>query len=86
MSIEEIKKKLDEVNVYWEVCKAEIETAIEDVYNDELYRGYQDKLHKITDEDIKRLAWKLEDYDIWSDIYEYARELVYEEINVSDDE
>ena len=87
MSIDEIIEKLNDVNVYWEVCRAEIKTAIEDIANDELYSDkYADKLMKLTDKDINKLASELEDWDIWSDIYEYARELVYEKINVCDDD
>ena len=79
-------EELKDINVYQEVCKAEIETAIDDIYNDELYSGYEEELSNLTDEDINRLAWKLNDMDIWDEIYSSARELVYEEINVCDND
>lgn len=88
MSLEYIINALKNINVYQEVCKAEIETAIDDIYNDELYNDEetQKKLTDLTDEDINRLAWKLNDMDIWDEIYSYARELIYEEINVCDND
>lgn len=86
MSLDKIIEELENINVYQEVCKAEIETAIDDIYNDELYSGYEEELSNLTDEDINRLAWKLNDMDIWEEIYSSARELIYEEINVCDND
>lgn len=88
MSLDKIIEELKNIDVYQEVCKAEIETAIDDIYNDELYndKETQKKLTDLTDEDINRLAWKLNDMDIWDEIYESARELIYEEIDVCDND
>lgn len=86
MSIDKIIEELKKVNPYYEVARAEILTAIDDIYNDELYSGYEEELSKLTDEDINRLAWKLNDMDIWEEIYSSAREIIYDELNVSDDE
>lgn len=78
--IDYLVDKLNKINVYFEVVKYEVETAIEDVANDDLYRGYEEKLYKLSNEDINRIAWKVYDYDIWNDIYEFAREEVIEQV------
>ena len=65
-------------NEYFEVCKSEIITAIEDLYNDELYGEYQDKIENINESDINTLSWKLYDYADFSDIYQNAREEIIE--------
>ena len=41
---------------------------------------------KLSDEDINRIAWKVQDYDVWGDLYDYARDDVYEEIGVYNEE
>ena len=79
-NIKEIIDKIDNINDYFEVCKDEVISAIEDIYNDELYFEYQDKIEKIDNDTINTIAWKLEDYDIWGDIYEYAREEILEKV------
>ena len=78
--IDYVLEKLKQINVYFEVVRYEVETAIEDVANDDLYRGYEDDLYKLSDEDINRIAWKVYDYDVWRDVYESARDEVIEEI------
>lgn len=80
--IKETIKDLKDINVWYEVAKNEVETAIEDIYNDSLYSKYKEKLEKITEEDISRIAWKVEDYDVWEDVYDSAKNEVYEEIGV----
>lgn len=80
--IDYIVKKLDKIDVWFEVARNEVITAIEDIYNDELYKGYEEELTSLTDEDINRIAWKIEDYNVWEDVYESARNEVLEEIEV----
>ena len=83
VDIDYILGRLKDINVYFEVARCEVETAIEDVLNDELYgEEYKDSLLKLSDEDINRIAWKVQDYDVWGDLYDYARDDVYEEIGV----
>lgn len=79
-NIKESIKRLEEVNVYFEVCKCEVISAIEDIYNDELYAEYESKIEKIDDDTINTIAWKIEDDDVWHDIYEYARDEIIRKI------
>lgn len=80
--IDYIVEKLDKIDVWFEVARNEVITAIEDIYNDELYKGYEEELTNLTDEDINRIAWKIRDYDVWEDVYESARDEVLEEMEV----
>lgn len=75
--IDYITKELDKINVWFEVARNEVITAIEDIYNDELY-DYEEELTNITEETINEIAWKVEDYDVWKDVYEFAREEILE--------
>ena len=77
-------EKLKGVNVWFEVARNEVITSIDDIYNDELYNGYQEELSKLSEEDINRIAWKVEDSDVWGDIYDMARNEIYDEIGVED--
>lgn len=81
--INKVETMIDEVdnNVYFELCKTEVECAIEDLCNDDLWGKYEEQLTALSEEDINRIAWKVEDYDIWDDIYECARGEVLGEIN-----
>ena len=81
--LEDIENKHNE---YFEVCKSEIITAIEDLYNDELYSEYQDKIENIEQDDINTLSWKLYDYSNWDDIYENAREEILEKVGAFENE
>lgn len=79
----------NEVNVspYFKTSKSEIETAIEDIANDDLWMTdskAMEKLEHLTEEDINRLAWKVSDEDCWSDVYDCARDYVLEEITKED--
>jgi hypothetical protein len=74
VDIDYILERLNNINVWFEVAKNEVITAIEDIYNDELYNGYQEKLEKISEEDINRLSWKIEDLNVWDDVYENSRD------------
>ena len=85
-NIKDLIEKLDNFHSYWQVCRDEITCALEDIMNDDLYGEYEDQLEKITEEDINRLAWKLEDMDIWDDIYTYAREMIFEEIEIDEED
>ena len=78
VDIDYILKRLKDINVWYEVARNEVITAIEDIYNDELYNGYQEKIEKISQEDINSIAWKVEDLDVWGDIYENARDEILE--------
>ena len=86
VDIDYILERLKNINFYFEVARYEVETAKEDILNDDLYKGYEDRLGKLSDEDINRIAWKVEDCDVWSDVYDTARNEVYNEIGVEDDE
>jgi hypothetical protein len=66
-------ERLEYINVWFEVAKNEVITAIEDIYNDDLYKGYEEKLEKISDDEINSIAWRIEDYNVWDDVYDYAR-------------
>lgn len=80
--IDYIVEKLDNINVWFEVARNEVITAIEDIYNDELYKGYEEELTNLSEEDINRIAWKVEDSNVWEDVYESARDEILEEIEV----
>lgn len=85
--LEEIEKETD-VSPYWKVSKIEVETAIEDIYNDELYndKETQEKLTNLTDDDIDRLAnYVDDDSDVWTGVYESARYYVLKEIESEED-
>ena len=84
--LEEIEKE-ENISPYWNVSKIEVETAIEDIYNDELYNDEetQQKLTNLKDEDINRLADKVYDDDCWRDVYESARYYVLKEIESDED-
>lgn len=71
--IDYIVEELEKINVWFEVARNETITALEDIYNDELYRGYEKELEKISQEDIDAIAWRVSDYDVWDDVYESAR-------------
>lgn len=80
--IDYIVEKLNNINVWFEVARNEVITAIEDIYNDELYKDYEEELTNLSEDDINRIAWKIEDYNVWEDVYESARNEVLEEIEV----
>ena len=69
-----ILKRLNDINVYYEVCKAETQCAIEDLYNDELYDYIHEDIENISEEETNDIARIVYDYeDIFHDIYENAR-------------
>lgn len=78
IDIDYVIKRLKNINVWFEVARSEVITAIEDIYNDELYNGYEDKLERISDEEINTIAWRVEDDDVWEDVYDYARNEILE--------
>lgn len=84
VDISYVIERLENINVWFEVAKNEVITAIEDIYNDDLYKGYEEKLEKISDAEINTIAWRVEDYDVWNDIYESAREEILEIIESED--
>lgn len=73
IDISYVLERLDKINVWFEVARNEVITAVDDIYNDELYKGYEEELTNITEEEINRIAWKVEDYDVWEDVYDNAR-------------
>lgn len=84
VDISYVLERLNNINVWFEVAKNEVITAIEDIYNDELYKGYEEKLEKISDDEINTIAWRVEDYDVWNDVYDYARNEILEIIESED--
>lgn len=80
VDISYVIERLESINVWFEVAKNEVITAIEDIYNDDLYKGYEEKLEKISDDEINTIAWRIEDYDVWDDVYDYARNEIIEKI------
>lgn len=83
--IDYLVKELDKINPYFEVARCEVLTSIDDLYNDDVY-DFKDKLDKLSEEDINRIAWKVEDYDIFRDAYETAREEVEEQAHLWEEE
>ena len=73
--------KLKSINIFFEIARAEVECAIEDLCNDDLWGQYAEQLNNLSKSDINTLAWKVEDMDVWDDIYETARGVVLEEID-----
>jgi hypothetical protein len=85
--LEDIEKE-ENVSPYWKASKCEVETAIDDIYNDELYndKETQEKLTNLTEEDINRLAdYVDDDGDCWADVYNCARWYVLKEIGKEDE-
>ena len=84
INIDYVIERLEDIenkhNEYFEVCKNEIITAIEDLYNDELYSEYQDKIENIEQDDINTLSWKLYDYADFDEIYDNARYEILEKV------
>ena len=78
VDISYVIERLNDINVWFEVAKNEVITAIEDIYNDELYNGYENKLERISDEEINDIAWKIEEDNVWDDVYDYARQEILE--------
>lgn len=83
--IDYLVKELDKINPYFEVARCEVLSAIDDLYNDDVY-DFKDKLDKLSEEDINRISWKVEDYDIFRDAYETAREEVEEQAHLWEEE
>ena len=83
--IDYLVKELDKINPYFEVARGEVLTSIDDLYNDDVY-DFKDKLDKLSEEDINRIAWKVEDYDIFRDAYETARGEVEEQAKLWEEE
>ena len=84
IDIDYVLERLNNINVWFEVARNEVITAIEDIYNDELY-DYEEELTNLTDKDINRIAWKVEDYDVWEDVYENARGEILEMLEREED-
>lgn len=84
VDIDYVIERLKGINVWFEVARNEVKAAIEDIYNDELYNGYQEELNKLSDEDINTIAWRVEDSYVWGDVYDMARNEIYDEIGVED--
>lgn len=78
VDISYVIERLNDINVWFEVTKNEVITAIEDIYNDELYKGYENKLERISDEEINEIAWRIEEDNVWDDVYDYARQEILE--------
>lgn len=84
VNIDYVIERLEDIenkhNEYFEVCKSEIITAIEDLDNDELYGEYQEQIENINESDINTLSWKLYDNADFSEIYDNAREEILEKV------
>lgn len=80
--IDYLVKELDKIDVWYEVARNEVITSIDDIYNDELYNGYKEKLDKLSESDINRIAWKVYDEDVWEDVYDVAKDEIKSEIGV----
>ena len=83
--LEEIEKA-ENISPYWKVSKCEVETAIEDIYNDDYTdEETQKKLTNLKDEDLNRLINSVyNDGECWADIYNCARWYVFKEIGKED--
>lgn len=84
--IKDIIGKLENIHLYYEVARAEVVNAIETLFDDEEYTDYQDKLENITEDTINTIAWKVEDSNVWEDVYNNAYDEVLEELGVGIDE
>lgn len=81
--LEEIEK--DNVSVYYRVAKDEVEMAIEDIHNDELYCYDEELMKQLDNINIDEIADKVYDDDsCWRDIYNCARWYVFKEIGKED--
>lgn len=88
IDIDYVLERLKDINFYYETSRFEVETAIDDIYNDELYndKETQEKLTNLTEEDINRLADYVDnDGDCWADVYNCARWYVFKEIGKEDE-
>ena len=83
MAIKCLLEELKNTHVWFEVARSEVETAIDDIYNDEYYSDEEkEKLDTLNTEDINRIAWKICDDVVWEDIYTSAREEIIEELEL----
>lgn len=80
--IDYVLEKLKNIDVWFDVARNEVITSIDDIYNDELYNGYKEKLDKLSESDINRIAWKVYDEDVWEDVYDVAKDEIKSEIGV----
>lgn len=80
--IDYLVKELDKIDVWFEVARNEVITSIDDIYNDELYNDYKEKLGNLSESDINRIAWKVCDEDVWEDVYDVAKDEIKNEIGV----
>lgn len=87
VDIDYIIERLKSINSYFEVARCEVENAIEDIANDELWRNDEEvmkNIEQLTSHDINRLAYKLEDENCWEDLYDFARDDVLDELTKED--
>lgn len=83
MAIKGLVEKLKNTHLWFEVARNEVETAIDDILNNENYAEYQQELDKLTDEDINRIAWSVcDDEYSWESVYDVAKSRIYDEIGV----
>ena len=84
VDIDYIIERLEKVSIYYEVARNEVETAIDDIANDDYYSEEDKKeFDVLTDEDIDKIAKEIyyNEY-AWENIYEYARDEVVREIGL----
>ena len=82
--LEEIEKE-ENVSPYWKVSKYEVETAIDDIHNDDLYCYDEELMKKLDNIDVDYITNKVDDDgECWTDVYNCARWYLLREIEKED--
>ena len=85
VDIDYVIERLKDINVFYEVCKAETQNAIEDLYNDELYDYIREEIENISEEETNDIARNVYDYEeSFHDIYKNARYEILERYDNED--
>ena len=92
VDIDYIIERLEDVDVYRDLCITMIENAIEDLINDELYMNNENMMNnisKLDNEDIRNMASDVDhdcEFCIYDDIKDLARSYVLEKVYVEVEE
>ena len=90
VDIDYVLERLEDLDVYQDLCIVMIENAIEDLINDELYMNNEDMMNnisKLDNEDIRNMASDVDhdcEFGIYDDIKELARGYVLEKLYVEE--
>lgn len=90
IDIDYVIERLEDIDVYRDLCITMVENAIDDIINDELYMNDEtimNNIDKLDNEDINNIASDVDhdcEFDIYSEIKEMARSYVLEKVDTED--